>query len=58
MDAADKPLAEGALLGAILVRSAGLSLETLQAALAKWVGQFKLSNQVRLSVDIDPQSFL
>ncbi|MYM54905.1 primosomal protein N' [Thalassovita mangrovi] len=30
----------------------------LQAALAKWVGQFKLSNQVRLSVDIDPQSFL
>ena len=30
---ADKPLAGGALLGAILVRTAGLSLETLQAAL-------------------------
>ena len=30
---ADTPLGEGALLGAILVRTAGLSLETLQVAL-------------------------
>ncbi|WP_373050205.1 primosomal protein N' [Thalassovita aquimarina] len=30
----------------------------LQAALAEWIAQFKLSNQTRLSVDIDPQSFL
>ena len=29
----------------------------LQAALARWVRQFKLSNQIRLTVDIDPQSF-
>ncbi|TCL08674.1 replication restart DNA helicase PriA [Shimia isoporae] len=29
----------------------------LQAALAKWVGQFKLKGDLRLSVDIDPQSF-
>ncbi|MFY0680614.1 MAG: primosomal protein N' [Thalassovita sp.] len=29
----------------------------LQAALARWVQQFKLSNQTRLSIDIDPQSF-
>ncbi len=30
----------------------------LQAALARWVGQVKLKGDVRLSVDIDPQSFL
>lgn len=29
----------------------------LQPALARWVAQFKLSNQMRLSIDIDPQSF-
>ena len=29
----------------------------LQGALAEWLGQFRLSNQLRLSVDIDPQSF-
>ncbi len=29
----------------------------LQKALAKWVGQFRLSNNVRLAIDIDPQSF-
>ncbi|SES26306.1 replication restart DNA helicase PriA [Tranquillimonas rosea] len=29
----------------------------LQSALAAWVGQFKLAGQLRLSVDIDPQSF-
>jgi primosomal protein N' (replication factor Y) len=30
----------------------------LQAALAEWLGQLKLPGQLRLSVDIDPQSFL
>lgn len=30
---------------------------SLQSAISKWVGQFKLSGQMRLSVDIDPQSF-
>ena len=29
----------------------------LQGAVADWIGQFKLSNQLRLSIDIDPQSF-
>ncbi len=29
----------------------------LQAALAQWVGQFKLKGDLRLAVDIDPQSF-
>ncbi len=29
----------------------------LQGALAKWIGQVKLSGNLRLSVDIDPQSF-
>lgn len=29
----------------------------LQAAVAQWVGQFKLRGDTRLSVDIDPQSF-
>ena len=30
----------------------------LQAALAEWVGQIKRPSQLRLSIDIDPQSFL
>jgi len=30
----------------------------LQAALAEWIGQLKCPSQVRLAVDIDPQSFL
>jgi len=29
----------------------------LQGAVAQWVGQFKPPNSVRLSIDIDPQSF-
>ena len=29
----------------------------LQAALAAWVGQLKPPNTLRLSIDIDPQSF-
>ncbi|MGB5065767.1 MAG: primosomal protein N', partial [Albidovulum sp.] len=29
----------------------------LQAALAEWIGQLKIPNNLRLSVDIDPQSF-
>jgi primosomal protein N' (replication factor Y) len=29
----------------------------LQPALATWIGQFKLKAQMRLAVDIDPQSF-
>jgi primosomal protein N' (replication factor Y) (superfamily II helicase) len=30
----------------------------LQAALAEWVAQFKRPSDLRLSIDIDPQSFL
>ena len=29
----------------------------LQTAIAEWVAQFKLPNNLRLSIDIDPQSF-
>ncbi|WP_420858243.1 primosomal protein N' [Marivivens marinus] len=29
----------------------------LQAALAEWAGQFRLPNNLRLQIDIDPQSF-
>jgi len=29
----------------------------LQGALSKWVGQFPIKGQLRLSIDIDPQSF-
>jgi len=29
----------------------------LQAAIAEWLAQFKLPTNLRLSVDIDPQSF-
>lgn len=29
----------------------------LQAAVAKWIGQFPIKGQMRLAVDIDPQSF-
>jgi len=29
----------------------------LQTALQKWVGQFKLSGNLRMAIDIDPQSF-
>ena len=29
----------------------------LQEALAKWVAQLRLKNDVRIAVDIDPQSF-
>jgi primosomal protein N' (replication factor Y) (superfamily II helicase) len=30
----------------------------LQPALAEWVAQFRLPPNLRLAVDIDPQSFL
>jgi len=29
----------------------------LQDALAKWVGQLRLKGDLRIAVDIDPQSF-
>ena len=34
------------------------NMTTVQPALAAWVGQGKGSSNLRLSVDIDPQSFL
>jgi primosomal protein N' (replication factor Y) (superfamily II helicase) len=40
-----------------LLVKAGKSV-LLQAALAEWLGQFKLPKDMRLAVDIDPQSFL
>ena len=30
----------------------------MQAALAEWLGQVKVQRDLRLAVDIDPQSFL
>ncbi len=39
----------------LLVKAAkGVSL---QSALAEWVGQFRVPNNLRLAIDIDPQSF-
>ncbi|MEO1221970.1 MAG: primosomal protein N', partial [Pseudomonadota bacterium] len=29
----------------------------LQGALAKWAGQFRLKGELRMAIDIDPQSF-
>ena len=29
----------------------------IQSAISEWVSQFKLSKSLRLSIDIDPQSF-
>jgi primosomal protein N' (replication factor Y) len=30
---------------------------SIQAAISEWVAQFKLPKSLRLSIDIDPQSF-
>jgi primosomal protein N' (replication factor Y) len=30
----------------------------LQAALAEWVAQFRVPGSLRVTIDIDPQSFL